>query len=109
MFGWRNDINHLGGTAHMGFDRETSVVNVGCRSSEILNLWVCDGSVFPTMAARTLPWIHPRRSLKSPFVQQVLALGGSGRNPTLLPSMRSHRDDHDRMETFNRRQCDTSA
>jgi choline dehydrogenase-like flavoprotein len=32
----------------MGFDRETSVVNADCRSWDIPNLWVCDGSVFPT-------------------------------------------------------------
>lgn len=43
------DTNHLGGTARMGFDRETSVVNSDCRSWDIPNLWVCDGSVFPTV------------------------------------------------------------
>ena len=43
-----DDTNHLAGTARMGFDAATSVVNGDCRSWDIPNLWVCDGSVFPT-------------------------------------------------------------
>jgi len=49
MFAQDNDTNHLGGTARMGDDRRTSVVNADCRSWDIPNLWVCDGSVFPTV------------------------------------------------------------
>jgi choline dehydrogenase-like flavoprotein len=49
VFRQENDTNHLGGTARMGFDRETSVVDADCRSWDIPNLWVCDGSVFPTV------------------------------------------------------------
>ncbi|GBR10660.1 GMC family oxidoreductase [Acetobacter oeni] len=47
---WRqeNDTNHLAGTARMGNDRKSSVVNADCRSWDIPNLWICDGSVFPT-------------------------------------------------------------
>jgi choline dehydrogenase-like flavoprotein len=48
IFRQEDDTNHLAGTARMGFDRETSVVNADCRSWDIPNLWVCDGSVFPT-------------------------------------------------------------
>lgn len=48
MFRQTDDTNHLAGTARMGFNRETSVVNADCRSWDIPNLWVCDGSVFPT-------------------------------------------------------------
>jgi choline dehydrogenase-like flavoprotein len=33
----------------MGEDRERSVVNADCRSWDIPNLWICDGSVFPTV------------------------------------------------------------
>lgn len=44
-----DDTCHLNGTARMGFDRETSVVDADCRSWDIPNLWVCDGSVFPTV------------------------------------------------------------
>jgi choline dehydrogenase-like flavoprotein len=43
-----DDANHLAGTARMGFDADTSVVDADCRSWDIPNLWVCDGSVFPT-------------------------------------------------------------
>jgi len=43
------DTAHLNGTARMGHDRRTSVVDADCRSWDIPNLWVCDGSVFPTV------------------------------------------------------------
>jgi choline dehydrogenase-like flavoprotein len=49
MFRQENDTNHLGGTARMGNDRRLSVVDGDCRSWDIRNLWVCDGSVFPTV------------------------------------------------------------
>ncbi|MHB1587136.1 MAG: GMC family oxidoreductase [Acidiferrobacteraceae bacterium] len=48
LFRQEDDTNHLVGTARMGFDRNTSVVNADCRSWDIANLWICDGSVFPT-------------------------------------------------------------
>ena len=48
IFRQEDDTNHLAGTAHMGDDPRTSVVNSDCRSWDIPNLWVCDGSVFPT-------------------------------------------------------------
>ncbi len=44
-----DDTCHLNGTARMGFDRATSVVDADCRSWDIANLWICDGSVFPTV------------------------------------------------------------
>jgi choline dehydrogenase-like flavoprotein len=44
-----NDTCHLNGTARMGSDPRDSVVNADCRSWEIRNLWICDGSVFPTV------------------------------------------------------------
>ena len=49
VFRQSEDANHLGGTARMGFDRETSVVDADCRSWDVRNLFVCDGSVFPTV------------------------------------------------------------
>ena len=33
----------------MGADPATSVVDADCRSWAIPNLWICDGSVFPTV------------------------------------------------------------
>ncbi len=44
-----DDTCHLNGTARMGDDPRTSVVNADCRSWDIANLWICDGSVFPTV------------------------------------------------------------
>ena len=49
VFRQTEDFNHLGGTARMGDDPRTSVVDADCRSWDIKNLWVCDGSVFPTV------------------------------------------------------------
>ncbi|GLU32069.1 GMC family oxidoreductase [Trinickia caryophylli] len=48
---WRqlDDTCHLNGTARMGDDPRTSVVDADCRSWDIRNLWICDGSVFPTV------------------------------------------------------------
>ncbi len=44
-----DDTCHLNGTARMGDHPATSVVNADCRSWDIPNLWICDGSVFPTV------------------------------------------------------------
>jgi len=48
IFRQENNTNHLAGTARMGDDPTRSVVNSDCRTWDIPNLWVCDGSVFPT-------------------------------------------------------------
>ncbi|MFC0201124.1 GMC family oxidoreductase [Paracoccus rhizosphaerae] len=44
-----DDTCHLNGGARMGDDPRTSVVDADCRSWDIPNLWICDGSVFPTV------------------------------------------------------------
>lgn len=44
-----DDTCHLNGTARMGDDPATSVVDADCRSWDIPYLWICDGSVFPTV------------------------------------------------------------
>jgi choline dehydrogenase-like flavoprotein len=44
-----DDTCHLNGTCRMGDDPATSVVDGDCRSWDIPNLWICDGSVFPTV------------------------------------------------------------
>jgi len=41
---------HILGTAKMGEDRATSVVNSDCRSHDVPNLYIVDGSVWPTSA-----------------------------------------------------------
>lgn len=43
-----DDTSHLLGTCRMGRDPGQSVVNADGRSHDIRNLWICDGSVFPT-------------------------------------------------------------
>ena len=39
---------HLLGTCRTGRDRTDSVVNADCRAHDVPNLFICDGSVFPT-------------------------------------------------------------
>jgi choline dehydrogenase-like flavoprotein len=42
---------HLLGTCRMGSNPKNSVVNTDCRTHDVPNLFVCDGSVFPTSTA----------------------------------------------------------
>jgi choline dehydrogenase-like flavoprotein len=42
---------HLLGTCRMGNDPSDSVVNADCRAHDVPNLYICDGSVFPTSTA----------------------------------------------------------
>ena len=43
--------HHVLGTCRMGADPATSVVDANCRTHDIDNLWVCDGSVLPSVGA----------------------------------------------------------
>jgi choline dehydrogenase-like flavoprotein len=46
---WRSDdTSHILGTCRMGDDPRTSVVDADGRSWDVPNLWICDGSLFPT-------------------------------------------------------------
>ena len=47
---WTNykDTSHLMGTCRMGAEPASSVVDADGRSWDIPNLWICDGSLFPT-------------------------------------------------------------
>jgi choline dehydrogenase-like flavoprotein len=42
---------HLLGTCRMGHDPKDSVVNADCLTHDVPNLFICDGSVFPTSTA----------------------------------------------------------
>src|SRR5437588_328752 len=42
---------HLLGTCRMGSEPSESVVNADCRAHDVPNLFICDGSVFPTSTA----------------------------------------------------------
>jgi choline dehydrogenase-like flavoprotein len=46
--GFTGNCSHEMGTARMGYDPDTSVVDKWCRSHDVENLFVLDGSVFPT-------------------------------------------------------------
>lgn len=65
-----NRYAHLVGTCRMGFSARDSVVDQWCRTWDVPNLLVCDGSVLPTqgsanpaitisaLAARTADWLR---------------------------------------------------
>ncbi len=42
------DTAHLMGTCRMGTDLERSVTDADGRCWDVPNLWICDGSLFPT-------------------------------------------------------------
>jgi choline dehydrogenase-like flavoprotein len=44
------DTAHLGGTCRMGAHPRDSVANADGRTWDIPNLWICDGSLMPTVA-----------------------------------------------------------
>jgi choline dehydrogenase-like flavoprotein len=44
------DTAHLNGTCRMGTNPKDSVTNADGRCWDIPNLWICDGSLFPTVA-----------------------------------------------------------
>ena len=70
---WTNDdTSHLMGTCRMGDDPETSVVDADGRSWQVRNLWVCDGSLFPTTGG-----VNPSLTI------QALALRAADRIETL--------------------------
>jgi choline dehydrogenase-like flavoprotein len=48
---FNNGNHHLLGTCRMGTDPDRSVVDPDCRSHDVKNLWICDGSVLPTVGA----------------------------------------------------------
>ena len=67
--------HHVLGTCRMGTDPGTSVVGPDCRSHDVPNLWVCDGSVFPTGGA-----VNPSLTIEAIAARTArLALEGSSR------------------------------
>jgi choline dehydrogenase-like flavoprotein len=89
---------HLVGAARMGSDPSSSVVDKFCRSHDIPNLFVCDGSVLPTqgsanpgltiqaLAARTADYLisqgaaifsSDRRDMTEPPVREQLSPPGT--------------------------------
>jgi choline dehydrogenase-like flavoprotein len=71
-----DDTCHLNGTARMGADRRDSVVDADCRSWDIPNLWICDGSVFPTVGG-----VNPSLTIQAiacRTADRIRALAGRG-------------------------------
>lgn len=44
-------VSHQNGTMRFGSDPKTSVLDVHCRAHDLANLYVCDGSFFPSSSA----------------------------------------------------------
>ena len=71
-----DDTCHLNGTCRMGDDPATSVVDGDCRSWDIPNLWICDGSVFPTVGG-----VNPSLTIQAiacRTADRIRALAGHG-------------------------------
>ena len=65
---------HLLGSCRMGDDPATSVVRPDCRSHDVPNLWICDGSVLPTGGA-----VSPSLTIEALATRTArLALAGEG-------------------------------
>ena len=64
---------HLLGGCRMGADRADAVVDADCRAHDVPNLFVCDGSVFPTALA-VPPWLTAQ-ALAARTAERIVALG----------------------------------
>ena len=78
IFDQPDDTCHLGGTARMGADAATSVVDADGRSWDIPNLWVCDGSVFPTVGG-----VNPSLTIYALALRMAERIGDMGRRGEL--------------------------
>lgn len=90
---WVERFAHLVGSCRMGANADDSVVDQWCRSWDVPNLFVCDGSVLPTqgsanpaltisaLAARAADWIRreaPNGTLRSrPQSQPQSSIGAA--------------------------------
>ena len=64
------------GGCRMGDDAETSVVDAGGRSWDIDNLFVCDGSLFPTAGGVNPSMTIVANSLR--IADRIISLGRRG-------------------------------
>ncbi len=71
-------VAHLLGTCRMGTDPGASVVDADCRSHEVPNLFVCDGSVFPTSAA-----VNPSLTIQALALRTAERIGALARSGSL--------------------------
>ena len=73
-----DDTCHLNGTARMGDDPRSSVVNADCRSWDVRNLWICDGSVFPTVGG-----VNPSLTIQAIALRTADRIGAMARRGEL--------------------------
>ncbi len=79
IFRQENDMNHLGGTARMGFDAGEQ--RGGCAIAAVLghpNLWICDGSVFPTVGG-----VNPSLTITAIAMRTAARIGAMARRGEL--------------------------
>lgn len=65
---------HILGTCRMGTDAKNSVVSHDCRSHDVPNLFVCDGSIFPTSTA-----VNPSLTIQAIAARTAERIGYSAR------------------------------
>jgi len=73
-----NDTSHILGTCRMGADPKTSVVDADGRSWDIPNLWICDGSLFPTSGG-----VNPSLTIQALACRMADRIGALARQGTL--------------------------
>ncbi|MCA1573487.1 MAG: GMC family oxidoreductase [Acidobacteria bacterium] len=71
---------HLLGTCRMGHDLSDSVVNKDCRAHDVPNLFVCDGSVFPTSTA-----VNPSLTIEAIAARTADRISEMARRSELMP------------------------
>jgi choline dehydrogenase-like flavoprotein len=62
----------------MGFTPQDSVVNADCRSWDIPNLFICDGSVFPTTGG-----VNPSLTITAIAMRTAVRIGALARQAEL--------------------------
>ena len=74
---WQSDdTSHELGTCRMSADPATGVVDADGRSFDIRNLWICDGSLFPTCGG-----VNPSQTIQAlacRTADRIGALSGRG-------------------------------
>ena len=84
-----DDTSHLLGTCRMGSDPATSVVDGDGRSWEVPNLWICDGSLFPSSGA-----VNPSLTIQAlalRMADRIEALAAAGALSALPAGRRKRR------------------
>ncbi|RRQ25272.1 GMC family oxidoreductase [Rhodococcus sp. Eu-32] len=66
--------SHMCGTAVAGHDSATSVLNADCRSHDVDNLWMVDGSFFPSSAA-----LNPALTIAANALRVAPKIAGAAR------------------------------